>query len=161
MNFFIVCGLVLISSLLNVYSSNFILNKSVADIVGNYFLLFGNLIPVSLLLSLKVCKFIEIFRAKCLKKNISILNPNALEDLGKVEYVLIEKSILVENKDPVINVIVVGDQILLETNYSNEGQYENDFEPMSTAFCKFIADDFIAFEEFNQRIKNNDLSELE
>ena len=143
------------------YSSNFILNKSMADIVGNYFLLFGNLIPVSLFLSIKVCKFIEIFRAKCLKRNISILHPNALEDLGKVEYVLIEKSILVENKDPLVNILIVRDQILLETNDLNNSQYENDFKPISSTFNKFLASEYTSFKDFHQRIMNSDISEHE
>ena len=159
MNFCIICGLVLISSLLNVYSSNFILNNRVEDIVGNYFLLFGNLIPVSLLLSLKVCKFIEIFRAKCLKKNISILNPNALEDLGKVEYVLVEKSILLENKDPIVNILMIGDQILLEN--INEVHDENDYKPMSSTFSKFLPNDFVSYEEFYDKISRNEITDRE
>ena len=72
---------------------------------------------------------------------------------------MVEKSILLENKDPIVNILMIGDQILLEN--INEVHDENDYKPMSSTFSKFLPNDFVSYEEFYDKISRNEITDRE
>jgi hypothetical protein len=59
---------------------------------------------------------------------------------------LIEKSVLLENKDPIINILIIGDQILIENNKTNN---------------KYLNNESASFQEFSNRIIFEEITDRE
>jgi magnesium-transporting ATPase (P-type)/class 3 adenylate cyclase len=80
------------------YYNNSIIKDSWSDLLVYNLFLFNNLVPGSLVISLKISKFLQMVLFNRKNPEIVIENARVFEDLGKIEYILAGKSgILIEN----------------------------------------------------------------
>ena len=122
--------------------------------------LYCNLIPISLFLCIKICKLLEITVKGCFYEGVSVANSNIMEDLGRVEYVLIEKSVILTEKSLTISKLVVGDLIYVKERQNNDDSIRQsaDRKPMWQNQPNYTEDyDLLTFEHLQYSIINNEM----
>jgi magnesium-transporting ATPase (P-type) len=124
-NFIIIFLLVLISSLVNYFFSNFLPADHPKDIIINYVILYCNFIPVSLFVCVRLSQFLEVLIIGYSNKKVFINNQRVMEDLGKVEYVLTVKSSIISEQDEVVSVFAIKDMIYINDKFNVEPKNPN------------------------------------
>ncbi|CAG9334460.1 unnamed protein product [Blepharisma stoltei] len=119
--------LVLFSSLMGTLFYDLKYNDTAIELICNLIILFSNLIPISLFVSLIIIRFFQIFRIQHNYTDIGFHTWNINEDLGQVEYILADKSGTLTKDLLTANVCVVGDDV-----YINESEETIDSYPYPT-----------------------------
>ena len=129
-NFGILCGIVIISFSLNALNSKFLPNGQLEGVFLNYLVLYSNMVPIFLFICLKLSRVFEAFRLKFSIPGFFLQKYNVLDNLEKVEYLLIEKSAILTEPDPVVSIFIIKDQFYIEEKKHRqlESTSENNYE---------------------------------
>ena len=110
-NLGVMAGYVLVCSLLGYYNKNSLITDSFADLVINHIFLFHNLVPISFYLSFKISKILQAMVINRQSPEIQIKDPRVLSDLGKIEYIVTEKTGIITDEDLKIQFHIIKDLI--------------------------------------------------
>ena len=125
-SFFILFFIVL-SFFLGYFRKNSVLEDSFQDLAVNNILIFSTIIPISLYLSFKLSKNIQVFLINKKNSKIQVNKPEVLSQLGKIEYIITEKiGILTEDKVEV-KICAIKDRIYYSEDQSNSEYLSDDF----------------------------------
>ncbi|OMJ84449.1 hypothetical protein SteCoe_14400 [Stentor coeruleus] len=122
-SFTIMIFAILLCFLINYFFYNLELGSTGQELFFNFVILFSCLLPISFILLIRIIKYTQtwlILRHESKKKqsSISIPNPKIIEDLGKVEYIITEKTgILTDNDLQVQTCIIQRSVYMCKENY--------------------------------------------
>jgi magnesium-transporting ATPase (P-type) len=96
-SFIVMISAIVLCLLIKYFYYDIELGNSVQELFFNFVILFSCLLPISFFVLLRIVKYTQtwlILRQESQKNqsSLSITNPKVLEDLGKVEYIITEKS---------------------------------------------------------------------
>ena len=91
--FLAILAILLLSSVILSYENSSY--ESFFVTIFRFILLYGGVVPVSLFIVVHVNRILHFFFTRKSCKNVKILNPNSLEDLGRIEYVVVDDQCLI------------------------------------------------------------------
>ncbi|CAG9331911.1 unnamed protein product [Blepharisma stoltei] len=162
--FFAFC-LVLFSSLMGTVYYDLKHQDTTIELIGNFIILFSNIMPISLFISLIIIRCFQVYKIQYSNKDIGFHTWSINEDLGQVEYILADKSGTLTKDVLTANVCIIGDEIYVndceETIDScpypttpHDTPKESDYAP---GFFKKISTDYNHFINLRHDLRSADI----
>ena len=103
--------LILLTSLFGEFSTKRENEDSSISLVFNSILLFGNLVPVTIYVSLELISLITLKYVNYNSQDYQLNNSKVLENLGQVEYIIAEKVGVLASKTPVVQACLISETL--------------------------------------------------
>ncbi|OMJ85620.1 hypothetical protein SteCoe_13034 [Stentor coeruleus] len=139
-NFTVMISAIILCLLINVFFYDLELGSTLQELFFNFVILFNCLLPISLFLLLRIVKYVQTFiilRQESQKSHsaLSITNPKILDDLGKVEYIITEKTGVLTETLLLVQTCIIQNSIYMhkesyELTKENLNQKESDLSPL-------------------------------
>ena len=108
-SFFLLSLLVLLHSIFSSLETSEQIPSSTPIKILSSIMLYGNMFPISLYLSTSLLTLIQTLFLNKLNPNFKIFNPKSLENLGKIDYILTEKTGVLVQSPIQVQVCVIGE----------------------------------------------------
>ena len=119
-NFGILVFYVILNSTLGSQYKELDYKDTTIDLVFNTIVLYGHLVPITLYLGIEIMSFIKCQILNFRNKKFQVHNQNALKNLGKAEYILMEKSGVLVNGETLVQACLVDKDVYFDNSNGSD-----------------------------------------